>query len=442
MMTAGAREKCRLSVPRARSNGRPLGKTTCHLLCYHGLLCSATQAIVIPSDSEDEDGLESMETLIGVGGRPDPRGDANRASRFDRSASVSFKVSLNLMQQSISMAFPGIDSDDEVEGRAAALVQASGSAKRRKLNDGDTVAPTVSAPVWRQFPASRSLPKPKTHRDKEQRASQKQQEKQDKQLAKAAAKVGYHTSAAAHFQAAKEAEKSFQKKVTEVNRVSRHHGSLTNGSDSQLRTSKNETVREIHLYMSADMALPDSPIAGALPEIRARFTESLSEIHFLADDDSPIPGTIRIKRHVKARWDTELKRFAPLAKPYWEWDKTVLIVIDAEEVVDKMLHGQDMLLDWIRDTRLLLGLDESAQIVVIVKGLGRYQAKTKTLANREFTAMARAGLTTIGSASSASAAPATRLEKDLIERDLIELQVQEGVFIVHGASDLLFPTGG
>jgi len=185
--------------------------------------------------------------------------------------------------------------------------------------------------------------------------------------------------------------------------------------------------------MSADMALPTSPIAGALPEIRARFTESLSEVSFMSEDDSPIPGTIRIKRQVKARWDPSLKRFAPLTEPYWEWDSTILLVIDAEEVVDKMLHGQDMLLDWIRDARLLLGLESSVQIVVIVKGLGRYQAKTKTLANREFTAMARAGLSTTSSTSNATAATTTRLDKDLIERNLIELQVQEGVFIVHGA---------
>jgi len=153
----------------------------------------------------------------------------------------------------------------------------------------------------------------------------------------------------------------------------------------------------------------------------------------MSGDESPVPGAIRIKRHIKARWDPAVKRFIPLDKPYWEWDNTILLVIDAEEVVDKMLHGQDMLLDWIQDARLLLGLDLSVQIVVLVKGLGRYQAKTKTLANREFTAMARAGLSATSTASDVSAAPATRLAKDLIERNLIELQVQEGVFIVHGA---------
>jgi len=182
--------------------------------------------------------------------------------------------------------------------------------------------------------------------------------------------------------------------------------------------------------MSADMALPASPIAGALPEIKARFTENLSEVHFMADDDSPMPGVIRIKRHVKAKWDTIGKRFIPLDQPFWEWDRTILFIVDAEEIVDKIIHGQNMLVNWIKDTRLLLGLEPAIQIVIVVKGLGKYQAKTKTLANREFTAMARAGLES--GTTAAAAAVRARPEKDVIERELIELQVQEGVFIVHG----------
>jgi crossover junction endonuclease EME1 len=182
------------------------------------------------------------------------------------------------------------------------------------------------------------------------------------------------------------------------------------------------------------MSLPTSPIAGALPEIQARFTESSSEIHFMPEDESPIPGTIRIKRHVKAKWDAIGKRFLPLEQSYWEWDKTVLLLINAEDIVDKVVHGHDMLSSWIQDARLLLDLDPTEQIVIIVKGLGKYTAKTRTLANREFTAMARAGLES-GSAATAAAVIA-RPEKEAIERELIELQVQESVFIVHGEDRL------
>jgi len=178
------------------------------------------------------------------------------------------------------------------------------------------------------------------------------------------------------------------------------------------------------------MELPTSPIAGALPEIKARFTESLSKIHFMPKDESPMAGVMRIKRHVKARWDTVGKRFLPLDQPFWEWDKTMLLIVDAEEIVDKVIHGKDMLIDWIKDTRLLLNLGPMVQIVIIIRGMGKYTAKTKTLANREFTAMARAGLES-GSAAAAAVLTA-RPEKEAIESELIELQVQESVFIVHG----------
>lgn len=184
--------------------------------------------------------------------------------------------------------------------------------------------------------------------------------------------------------------------------------------------------------MSYDMALPTSPIAGALPEITARYKESLSEIHFMSEDDSPMSGVIRIKRHVKARWNVETRRFIPLDETYWEWESVISVVVSAEEVVDKIVQGEESLVDWITDCRLLLQLDSACQIVVIIRDLGKYRSKTKTMANRDFTAMARAGLESGSSATAQNQTGPTRATSESIDFALIDLQVREKVFIVEG----------
>lgn len=196
-------------------------------------------------------------------------------------------------------------------------------------------------------------------------------------------------------------------------------------------------MREIHLYLSHDLSLPSSPIAGALPEIRARLTDNLSELLFLDELDSPVPGTIKFRRHLKAKWDGRAKRFVPLDQPTWVWEGTVLIVVPAAEVVDKIAHGDGILGTWLADNRLTLGLSEGDQVIVIVKGLQKYYAKTKTLANREFTAAARAGIDGLQGGGSAAAALSSRPAKEVIERELVKLQVEQGRFLVHGMASLL-----
>lgn len=190
-------------------------------------------------------------------------------------------------------------------------------------------------------------------------------------------------------------------------------------------------MREIRLYLSADMESPFSPIAGALPEIRTRFKVNLSEIHFLSEEDSPVPGSIRIKRHVKARWDQRAKRFFPLEQPFWEWDTSTLLVVNASEVVDKMISGNNELVQWIKDVRMMLDIPLGHQIIVVIKGLNKYQAKKKTMANREFTAMARAGLAA-GETTVPSADVPRRIGQADIEAELVNVQVKERVFVVHG----------
>jgi crossover junction endonuclease EME1 len=214
----------------------------------------------------------------------------------------------------------------------------------------------------------------------------------------------------------------------------------------QLRISKNDTIRELALYLSHDLSLPTSPIAGALPEIQARLKDNLSVLHFLPEDASPVPGIIKFKRHVQARWDQPTKRFIPLDEPKWVWENTLLMIVDAGDIVDRVESGYEGLGlgNWFGDIRLSLGLgvggtqgrgSKEESMVLVIKGMGKYYAKMSSVANREYTAAARAGLgegalnTGTGSKSGGKASGP---EKQDVEKALVELQLSQGCFIVHG----------
>lgn len=254
--------------------------------------------------------------------------------------------------------------------------------------------------------------------------------------------------------AAREAEKLYQRKVANANKASTFPHKLPKTGAQlvltkllQLRTSKQDALREIHLYLSADMSLPSSPIAGALPEIRNRIQDCQSALHFLPESDSPIPGVIRFKRYLQARWDPESKRFVPLDDPRWVWEKTVLVIITAEGLVDKIAEGgeewegqgggeKDVLARWVSDVRLLLGLTMSDQVVLVIKGLQKYYLKSRALANKDYINAARAGLEGgSGSGPGSTATKTARINgrptRDRIEAEMVRLQVAEHCFLVH-----------
>ncbi|WWC85903.1 uncharacterized protein L201_000773 [Kwoniella dendrophila CBS 6074] len=313
------------------------------------------------------------------------------------------------------------DIDVEVKEKADKMKKPK---KRKSTNPNDetqtnSTNTTANAPTKKRQKSTEeidsTLNDPKTKLTKEEREALKAKEKAEKQLQRDTLK------------AAKEAEKSYQKKLTEVNK---------------LRISKNDTVREIHLYLSHDLSLPNSPISGSLPEIKTRITDNFSELHFLSEDQSPINGVIKFKRHLKARWDSDKKQFIPLDNPIWIWESTILMVINAEEIIDKISHsqsnqGEDNINElslWISDIKLTLGLNSATdQLIIMIKGLNKYYSKSKSLANKEFTAAARAGLN--GSSTSSNQpgnkSIGVRPDKETIEMALVQLQVKERCFLVH-----------
>lgn len=206
---------------------------------------------------------------------------------------------------------------------------------------------------------------------------------------------------------------------------------MTTSTDlHQLRTSKNDTLREIHLYLSSDLQLPSCPIAAALPEISARISENFSELHYLPRDESPIPGVIKFKRHVKSRYDHDRKAWIPIPEPKWEWEGTILLVTTAEDVTD--LISNDGLREWVGDARLALEMKPTQQLIIMIKGLVKYYSKLKSKQNKEYTAAARAGLEGKDHSGSSAAKVVNQIGREQIETELAMTQMETKCFLVHG----------
>lgn len=192
-------------------------------------------------------------------------------------------------------------------------------------------------------------------------------------------------------------------------------------------------MREIVVYITPDLATTSSPIAAALPEIRGYLEENLSQMITMEDRECTLDGTIRFKRHIKAKYIGKEKKWVTIDKPYWKWESTVVLVVRAEEIVDLIATKRDGLAEWAGDARLLLNLKPTDQILVMIRGLTSYYAKSRTLENRVHTATARAGLGETSKApSKKQQQQGPRLDKARIEGELVRLQVAEGCCIIHG----------
>lgn len=229
----------------------------------------------------------------------------------------------------------------------------------------------------------------------------------------------------ANCEAAKEAEKSYQKKLNDVNK---------------LRISKTDALRDIEVHLAHDLSLPSAPIAGALPEIKTRLEASNSTIHTMSEMDTVVGATVRFLRHIRAEWDTNTKRYIPLDKERTEWDPTVVLVCSADDVIDLVAEGGEALIEWLADLRLTLRLKKEDQVILLVRGLDKYHAKTKSLADRAFRDAARAGLSGGQSGPSSILATHGRVDKSVVEAELLRAQLVEMVFVVQGENMWPAPT--
>lgn len=184
--------------------------------------------------------------------------------------------------------------------------------------------------------------------------------------------------------------------------------------------------------MAHDLSLPTSPIAGALPELRARLDESKSSLHFLSEDDTIVNGSIQFRRQVRATWNPVIKRYVPLDEARQEWEKTTVLVASADDIVDRVSHGDDALITWLADVRLTLGMSLNDHLLLLVRGMDKYHSRTQSIINRNFRETARAGLSGEQVAAAKSSSVTGRLDKAEVEEELLRAQVVQRIFVVQG----------
>jgi crossover junction endonuclease EME1 len=95
-----------------------------------------------------------------------------------------------------------------------------------------------------------------------------------------------------------------------------------------------------------------------------------------------------------------------------------------------MIHTKG-LREWASDVRLAMGMKGNDQLMIMIKGLGKYYSKLKTAQNKEYTAAARAGVAgkDVGGLSGATGG---KLDREQIDMELLRLEMENGAFLVHG----------
>ena len=104
-----------------------------------------------------------------------------------------------------------------------------------------------------------------------------------------------------------------------------------------------------------------------------------------------------------------------------------------------MIHTKG-LREWASDVRLAMEMKSNDQLVIMIKGLGKYYSKLKTAQNKEYTAAARAGVAG-KDVGGLSAGVGGKLDREQIDMELLRLEMENGAFLVHGVFTLIFTLG-
>lgn len=184
--------------------------------------------------------------------------------------------------------------------------------------------------------------------------------------------------------------------------------------------------------MAHDLKLPSSPIAGAMPEINARLETNNSKTVFLSEAETTVNSTIRFRRRVTSQWNEVEKRFLPLDQERFEWEPTLVIVTSVDSIVDQIAEEDEMFIRWLKDVRLTMGITDE-QVLLLVRGMGKYHTKSVAVVNKSYRESAAAGL--MGAQGRKSSGPkdnSKRVTKDMVESELLRAQVMERIFVVLG----------
>jgi hypothetical protein len=247
-----------------------------------------------------------------------------------------------------------------------------------------------------------------------------------------------------------------------------------------LRNSKSDTVKEVTIHISAELAVAPSPIATSIPLLRERLAEKESSLTLvpLPTDGAPaaydpvdgetthVPGLITVKRWVNAEFDAEKRRFValPEGREYLQDQLPYVLVVTAKEIIAMIVASRTDksrgLIAWLTSVKRKLGLTRSAtipsavtsigaaptttpggaqtnrcEIMLLIHGMKAWHSKAASVRRKDFSERARnhmAGLAVDEEveAGTSSGAP----EKEEVDKELVRLQLVHRCFQVCGES--------
>lgn len=243
--------------------------------------------------------------------------------------------------------------------------------------------------------------------------------------------------------------------------------------------SKIETVREVTVHISAELAVAPSPLATAIPLLRERLTAKESSLTLVPvpTDDAPaaidpvdgetthVPGLITVKRLVEAEFSTEKRRFValPPGAEYIQDQLPYVLVITAKELIAKILAGRTNksfgLIAWLTAVKRKLGLTRTTaggvvvgmgaapttaggaaqtsrcEIMLLIHGMKAFYSKAASIARKDFAERARLHM---AGEDVDEMEPAPRNgempDKEEVDKELVRLQLVHRCFQVCGES--------
>ena len=208
---------------------------------------------------------------------------------------------------------------------------------------------------------------------------------------------------------------------------------------NKVRIDRKETVKQMIVRLPASM-----------PEALRLQTQALLEDIGAKHEAwlSPVPGVVRWKRKVEARWDEEARQFVPVMPERVEDEAQILVIVTAEEFV--RIIAQDGVGVHARD--LMEMFPETEVLLYLIERLEPWRRSMRNKRNRKFAVQVHERLAAgSGSCSSASALQEktserrqkrkeegdkrTELENiiddDVLEDALLELQLTHPCIKVH-----------
>ncbi|KAK6542596.1 hypothetical protein TWF694_006540 [Orbilia ellipsospora] len=219
----------------------------------------------------------------------------------------------------------------------------------------------------------------------------------------------------------KEAQKELKKREKEGRTLQRSESQALSTAN-KLKTSHVQTVGEMIVNISSDFyaSKAGTQLCSFLDVVK---------VNSHAPFDSPIPGIVKWRRVVTARWNEDEDIFVPIPREIRD-ESHILAYLDAKEFIP-LTNSPQALKDYIRKIKSTY---PTCKPIVLIEGLAKLVAKNKSNQSRAYAAQVRNRMREGGREEVVRMDKAAQaVDEDNVEDALLELQVAHGCLVFQTA---------